>query len=78
MRKIFIILLAISLLVSCNKAAQQAKTEEKVVVVPGFSSDSAYIFIQKQVDFGARVPNTVRMIIVQNTCQRNFGALVLR
>ena len=59
MRKIFIILLAISLLVSCNKAAQQAKAEEKVVVIPGFSSDSAYTYIQKQVDFGARVPNTV-------------------
>jgi hypothetical protein len=59
MRKIFVILIAISQLTACNKSAQQAKSEEKIVNVPGFSSDSAYKYIQKQVDFGARVPNTV-------------------
>jgi hypothetical protein len=34
------------------------KNARKSVTVPSFNSDSAYIFIQKQVNFGPRVPNT--------------------
>jgi Zn-dependent M28 family amino/carboxypeptidase len=58
MRKIIFILLTISLFSGCNKAAQSQKTEKRTVNVPQFSADSAYIFTKKQVDFGARVPNT--------------------
>ena len=58
MRKIIFILLTVILFSGCNRAAQSQKTEEKVVNVPSFSADSAYLFTKKQVDFGARVPNT--------------------
>src|SRR2546425_617322 len=30
----------------------------KPVNVPDFNPDSAYVFVQKQVDFGPRIPNT--------------------
>ncbi|MCK5705697.1 MAG: M28 family peptidase [Cyclobacteriaceae bacterium] len=35
-----------------------ARNSKKAITVPSFNSDSAYLFIQKQVDFGPRVPNT--------------------
>ncbi len=56
-RNIFII---ISLLVSfsCKQTAQQSATQVETKRIPVFSADSAYHFIQKQVDFGPRVPNT--------------------
>ncbi len=34
------------------------KSARKSVTVPSFNNDSAYIFIEKQVKFGPRVPNT--------------------
>lgn len=49
-------LLILLIVFSCGK-----KTEKKVSVpveVPPFSADSAYAFVQKQVDFGPRIPNT--------------------
>ncbi len=59
-----IIGLAFSLLfASCNdnqkKEAASGKTTDKPkFAAPAFNADSAYIFVQKQVDFGPRVPNT--------------------
>lgn len=49
--------------VSCSnhkKAASEEaeETEKQVVDVPQFNADSAYLYIQTQVDFGPRVPNT--------------------
>jgi len=32
--------------------------QKKTVIVPSFSADSAYTYVQKQVDFGPRVPGT--------------------
>lgn len=49
------------LLIGCgkDKAAQNdAATPARVVNVPVFNADSAYAFVQKQVDFGPRIPNT--------------------
>ena len=45
---------------SSKKSIDQAarKNSKKAITVPSFNSDSAYFFIQKQVDFGPRVPNT--------------------
>lgn len=37
---------------------KQASTSEKASVTPAFDADSAYHYIQRQVDFGPRVPNT--------------------
>ncbi len=36
----------------------QAETDYASVVIPDFNADSAYSFVDKQVAFGARVPNT--------------------
>ena len=49
---------------SCSNSTKTTKIENKeqtstLVSTPIFNSDSAYFFIQKQVDFGPRVPNTV-------------------
>lgn len=41
-----------------SKSQSKPKVERKKAERPEFSSDSAYAFIQKQVDFGPRVPNT--------------------
>lgn len=43
-----------------NQENSQAteNTEENKIIKPAFSSDSAYHFIQQQVDFGPRVPGT--------------------
>lgn len=50
-------------MVSCGKdrSKKQMAEPEKLpenVVVPAFSADSAYHFVEKQVSFGARIPNT--------------------
>lgn len=59
------ILLALSQCTSEPKQVEKPKDtplpkeEKKVEVsIPDFNADSAYAFIQKQVDFGPRVPNT--------------------
>lgn len=42
-----------------NTNSKKETTEaEATVVVPEFNADSAYLFVQAQVDFGPRVPNT--------------------
>jgi glutaminyl-peptide cyclotransferase len=38
--------------------AIEAEEDEKIIDVPDFNADSSYAFIQQQVDFGPRVPNT--------------------
>lgn len=43
---------------SCKTNNNKNVNVEQTVVVPEFNADSAYQFIQKQVDFGPRVPNT--------------------
>lgn len=59
----FSLVLAIGLLftLSCNSCQSGKKAVEAELyskVSPDFSADSAYAFIQAQVDFGARVPGT--------------------
>ncbi len=59
MKKIFILTLFISLLVSCQKAENKQSTQALVnEKIPEFVADSAYIYVKNQVDFGPRVPNT--------------------
>lgn len=43
---------------SCKKKGDTDSTVITPVEVPAFSADSAYAYVQKQVDFGPRVPNT--------------------
>jgi hypothetical protein len=58
MRKIFFLLLTVSQLMACTQKSKSAQKEDKPINVPQFNPDSAYVFVKKQVDFGARVPNT--------------------
>ncbi|MDG1850131.1 MAG: M28 family peptidase [Flavobacteriales bacterium] len=60
MRKLFPIIL-VCLIWSCgnkSKIKKQAEPTKKVVKVPSFNEDSAYNYIEKQVAFGPRVPNS--------------------
>lgn len=46
-------------LISCKQpTATSTNTESAKKNVPAFNSDSAYIYVKTQVDFGPRVPNT--------------------
>jgi len=61
MRNRIVLFFVFSLLLwSCGSDKVSDKTQEPIIfkAVPEFSADSAYSFIQKQVDFGPRVPNT--------------------
>jgi len=54
-----IIIFTVLLLFYCKKTKQQTDSRPvKTVEVPQFSSDSAYNYIEQQVNFGARVPNS--------------------
>lgn len=62
--RIFVVfIICISLLASCGEGDRkesraETKKAEPQVVVPVFNADSAYAFVEKQVEFGPRVPGT--------------------
>ena len=63
MKKLIYIISLLLLLSACGgnskKQIPTRKTPPKQqVVIPDFNSDSAYLFVEKQVAFGPRVPNT--------------------
>ncbi len=58
MKKILFLALIIVQFSSCRQTAQRKSNETIPVNVPAFSPDSAYQYIQTQVDFGPRVPNS--------------------
>lgn len=43
---------------SPENSTKEATKPTRVVAVPDFNADSAYTYIQEQVDFGPRIPNT--------------------
>jgi glutaminyl-peptide cyclotransferase len=51
-------LLGVALACGPQKNSKEKPIDLKVVTVPVFNSDSAYHFVEKQVGFGPRVPNT--------------------
>ncbi|MDR9418461.1 M28 family peptidase [Gracilimonas sp.] len=53
-----LVLLSIFLLINCSGDEPGLKFTEKGREVPSFNADSAYQFVQEQVDFGPRVPKT--------------------
>ena len=55
---LFLMLCAVSCGGSANGSSAVANKQEKVVEAPRFDADSAYAFVQAQVDFGSRVPNS--------------------
>ena len=60
--KIMLFLGLSSAMGSCSGRYRETVPEnagrEKTVDVPVFNADSAYVYVQRQVDFGCRVPNT--------------------
>ena len=59
---LFIILICFFFSCSNEKKPVKKQNQEqtsKSIIIPNFNADSAYFYIQKQVDFGPRVPNTV-------------------
>src|SRR6478609_8220207 len=56
-----LLIFAIVWFVSCgekSKKSEEKNSPERVVNVPLFNGDSAYFFVEKQLKFGPRVPNT--------------------
>ncbi len=43
---------------ACTKKPKEEQAPLRIVQVPPFNADSAYFFVEKQVKFGPRVPNT--------------------
>lgn len=52
-RRLSLIVIAVLCLAACNKPAKQVAVER-----PAFSADSAYAYIERQMAFGPRVPNS--------------------
>lgn len=86
MRKVIIILLSI-FAVSCGNNQSTAKTSNnpkkknnKQISVPTFNADSAYKYVEDQVNFGPRVPNTKEHLACANYLGnqlKSFGADVI-
>lgn len=77
-----LILVALIGVFGCQTEATKEATldlNNEVVVVPQFSSDSAYNFVQAQVDFGPRIPNSKEHKVTGDYLVRKlgeFGAVV--
>ena len=52
-RRLSLIVIAVLCLAACNKSSKQVAVER-----PAFSADSAYTYIERQMAFGPRVPNS--------------------
>jgi len=69
-------LLVIPMLIfgSCNQKqkADETKVPLKIIQVPLFNADSAYFFVEKQVRFGPRVPNTKAHQVAANYFLQQF------
>ncbi len=80
MRNIFLSILIIVQFTACNQATKSEQSESKTTIIPSFSADSAYNFIQNQVDFGPRIPNSQAHIscakYLSSTLEK-FGAKVV-
>lgn len=73
---------------SCNESSQKNNAQSRVkhenknaeMLIPDFNSDSAYAFIEKQLSFGTRVPNTPSHDACGNWIEsklKEFGADVI-
>ncbi|MBE9492283.1 MAG: M28 family peptidase [Bacteroidetes bacterium] len=74
-----IILLIFLIMISCGGNQRRSdqvvdNTVIKKVDVPEFNRDSAFLFVEKQVDFGPRVPNTK----AHNECAKYLGKTLER
>lgn len=60
MRHTTAVLLIVILIAGCTKDRQKDRPQQPVrkVSVPSFNADSAFYFVEQQVEFGPRIPNT--------------------
>ena len=80
----FITLSFLTLGISCNSCQSKKNTTETVIetytkIAPDFNADSAYAYVEKQVNFGPRVPSTPEHIACGDYLSRKlkeFGANV--
>ena len=82
MKKSIFILFSIACMFSCGRTTgrQEQPLQIRTVQVPLFNADSAFQFIQNQVDFGPRVPNTPAHLACAEYLAnelRRFGARVI-
>ena len=79
--KIALLNILICLLVSCGTTTNNKQNNTKQPLQIAFSADSAYHFVEKQVNFGYRIPNTAEhkacADYLAETLER-FGAKVIR
>ena len=64
---------------NADKTIAENKKPTRVVNVPDFNADSAYSFVQEQVDFGPRIPNTSAHVAAGDkiiTRLKSYGANV--
>ena len=85
LRKIFsFLLIVIFFVVSCtpdssSSATAPTKTTAKPAVkIPKFNRDSAYVFTEKQVAFGPRLPNTEGHRKCKDGMFKNLNSLMLK
>ena len=78
MRNRLLVLLAFATAAySCSTPTESRKEEskpKKVVQVPDFSADSAYVYIEKQLNFGYRIPNTPAHIATGDYLVEKFSS----
>jgi len=73
---------AIVLLVSCGEKSKKSEEKEPpahIVNVPPFNGDSSYFFVEKQIKFGPRVPNSKAHVAAGDyfvSQFKKYGALV--
>ncbi len=74
----FLLIIALLWLgISCSdtdKTGSSKTKPKRVVEVPVFNADSAYFFVQEQVDYGPRVPNTTSHIAAGDQIISRLGA----
>jgi glutaminyl-peptide cyclotransferase len=84
-KSIFILFISVSLFLGCESSKKPVdrsagRNSKKAITVPSFNSDSAYVFIQEQVDFGPRVPNTDAHKVCSEylvSQLKSYGAIVI-
>ena len=83
LRLFFFFLLAVTFVTSCDDSKTKAPKENPPTVTPpepfkaiapDFNADSAYVFIEKQLSFGPRIPNTPGHVACANWMVSQFKA----
>ncbi len=82
----YLLFITLTTLVGCNsnnantKNSGESRKNKKTVHVPVFNADSAYLYVDKQVAFGPRVPNTkahIKCADYLSSKLKEFGADVI-